>query len=50
MRRTGFKKHELPYYCYEEDKDFVNELAARVTRGTTTRFVIPGYVIIEEFC
>lgn len=48
MRRTGFKKYDLPYYCYEEGNDFISELAERVRRGPTTHFIIPGYYLINE--
>lgn len=48
MRRTGFKKHDLPYYCYDEDRDFIEELANRIRREPATRFLIPGYYLIDE--
>jgi len=48
MRRTGFKLGDQPYYCYDETKDYLTELAEQVRRQKEDLVVLPGIVLIEE--
>jgi hypothetical protein len=48
-RRTGFKKHQLPYYCYDESKDLILDLASLIrTSPNKTVFNLPGILLIDE--
>lgn len=48
MRRTGFVKRDLPYYCYDESKDFLIDLSEQITSGSTTIFHIPAFKLVNE--
>src|ERR1044072_1068197 len=36
MRRTGFKKEDLTYYCYEQGKDFLQGLTEKIVSDLLT--------------